>query len=90
MFERGLDIAGHRATQLVPEMLLQSDLVLVMEKHQQQVVENMQPAAKGRVFLLGHWSNQEIHDPFQQEMRVYREVLGMIDQEIAEWMERIG
>jgi len=90
MHERGLDISGHRATQLVPDMLLQMDLVLVMEKQQQQFVEKMQPAAKGRIFRLGHWGNQEIQDPYKQEMRVYREVLGMIDRGIADWMERIG
>jgi len=90
MRERGLDISGHRATQLIPQMLLQTDLVLVMEKEQQRAVEKIQPAATGRVFRLGHWKDFDIPDPFRQETRVYREVLGMIDEGVADWMERIG
>ena len=90
MQERGLDISGHRATQLIPQMLLQTDLVLVMEKEQQRAVERMQPAATGRVFRLGHWGDYDIPDPFRQETGVYREVLGMIDTGVADWMERIG
>lgn len=88
--ERALDISSHRATQLVPQMLLQTDLVLVMEKEQQRAVEKMQPAATGRIFRLGHWGDYDIPDPFRQETRVYREVLGMIDEGVADWMERIG
>lgn len=89
MASRGLDISGHRATQLVPDMLLQADLVLVMEKEQQQVVERMQPAARGRVFRLGEWSQIDIPDPYRQSIEVYREVLDMIDKGISDWMERI-
>jgi len=90
MQERAIDVSGHRATQLIPDMLLQADLVLVMEKAQQRAVEKMQPAATGRVFRLGHWDGVDIPDPFRQETRVYREVLGMIDQGIEAWMERIS
>ena len=90
MLERGLDISGHRAVQLVPEMLLHSDLVLVMEKEQQRIVERMQPAAKGRVYRLGHWGEFDTPDPYGQEIHKYREILGMIDRGVTDWMERLG
>ena len=89
MLERGLDISSHRATQLVPEMLLHSDLVLVMEKQQQRKVETMQPAAKGRIYRLGHWGDFDTPDPYGQEINKYREILGMIDRGVTDWMERI-
>ena len=90
MMSRGLDISGHRATQLVPDMLLQTDLVLVMEKGQQQAVERMQPAARGRVFRLGEWREFDIPDPYRQSIEVYNQVLSMIDQGVSDWMERIS
>lgn len=90
MAERGLDISGHRAIQLIPDSLLQMDLVLVMEKTQQQAVEKLQPAARGRVFRLGEWGDFDIPDPYRQNMDVYRNILSMIDRGLSDWMERIN
>jgi protein-tyrosine phosphatase len=86
MRERGLDISRHRAVQVVPEALIQADLVLVMENEQQQAIERMQPAVKGRAFMLGEWGGFEIPDPYRQEIDVYRRVLGMIDRGVEEWI----
>jgi len=89
MADRDLDIAEHRAIQLEPDMLIQTDLVLVMEKAQQQHVERMQPAAKGRVFRLGEWSEADIPDPYGKGKEVYNKVLNMIDSGVSDWLERI-
>lgn len=89
MADRGVDIAKHRAVQLIPEMLIKTDLVLVMEKAQQQYVERMQPAAKGRVFRLGEWSESDIPDPYGHGKEVYNKVLNMIDSGVSDWLERI-
>lgn len=90
MKERGLDISAHRAMQLAPDMLLKADLVLVMDKTQQQKVETWQPAARGRIFRLGKWSDCDIPDPYGMNEAVYRDVFNLIDQGTVNWMERLA
>lgn len=87
--ECDLDISAHRAIQLVPGMLLKADLVLVMDKTQQQKVETWQPAARGRIFRLGKWDNCDIPDPYGQDEAMYRDVFKLIDQGITSWVERL-
>ena len=87
--ECGLDISAHRAIQLVPDMLLKADLVLVMDKTQQQKVETWQPVARGRIFRLGEWDDCDIPDPYGQNKTIYRDVFKLIDQGINSWMERL-
>ncbi len=88
--EYGLDISAHRAIQLVPDMLLKADLVLVMDKTQQQKTETWQPAARGRIFRLGEWDDCDIPDPYGQDEAIYRDVFNLIDQGINSWMERLN
>lgn len=89
MSDRGFDITAHRAIQLVPDMLLHADLVLVMENKQRQIAEQLQPAARGRVYLLGEWGGFEVADPYRQGMNAYKEALYLIDRGVSDWVERI-
>ena len=66
MQSRGIDLSGHRATQLTSERLRWADLVLVMEKHHRDAVLAMDPTARGKTFLLGHWTETEIPDPYRR------------------------
>ena len=88
--ECGLDISAHRAVQLAPDMLLKADLVLVMDKTQQQKAEAWQPAATGRIFRLGEWDACDIPDPYGQSETIYRDVFKLIDQGVDSWMERLA
>lgn len=63
MLERGLDISRHRGRQLTPEVALASDLVLVMDDDLKAAVQQLAPAARGRVYRLGHFAKFDIPDP---------------------------
>lgn len=88
----GLDLAAHRGRQLTPEMLLDSDLTLVMESRQAAACARLATSVHGRVFLLGHWrptGEQEIPDPFHRGQAFYRRVLDQISICVADWVPRI-
>lgn len=79
MRERGLDLSGHRARQLVPALVSAADLVLVMDSAQQRAVEAMLPAARGRVQRLGRWGGFDVPDPYRQERPAFEQALAMIE-----------
>ena len=87
--ERGLDISGHRARQLTPELLNEADLVLVMEVGHKRAIELEDATARGKVFRLGEWRDKDIRDPFQQPKTEFERVLREIDACIETWVERL-
>lgn len=78
MAERGLDISGHRARQLTPELARAFELILVMEKEHVRRVEGIFPGARGRVHRIGRWGNFDVPDPFRRERVVFEEALALI------------
>lgn len=87
---QGIDLEPHRATQLSLDQLRQADLVLVMEKHHRQAVLDMDPAARGKTFLLGHWINLEIPDPYRRGEEAHKKALQLIDQAISPWISKLS
>ena len=85
----GIDISGHRASQLTRRMCLESELVLVMDREQRQRVEKLYPEACGRVFRLGEFTDKDIPDPYRLPERAFRDALGLIEQAVARWLQRI-
>lgn len=93
MAERGLDLSGHRARQLTPELVRAFDLVLVMESDHQRAVEAMVPSARGRVHRIGRWGNFDVPDPYRKDRRAFEHALALIergvdDLEKAFWPRR--
>jgi len=89
MQEQGVDLGAHRATQLTLEHLRWADLILVMEEHHRQAVLQLDPAARGKTFLLGHWMDTEIPDPYRQGPEVHADALRLINEAIALWLEKL-
>ena len=89
MRERGLDISGHRARQLTPELVHAADLVLVMESGHKKAIEAEDPTTWGKVFRLGEWRDIDIADPFRQPREAYEAALELIDKSVADWVERL-
>ena len=83
MQERGIDLTAHRARQLTPELIRGSDLILVMEQGHQRAVEDMLPAARGRVFTLGKWGGFEVPDPYRKDRAAFEHAAALIDQGVA-------
>jgi protein-tyrosine phosphatase len=90
MLSRSIDLTTHRASQLTREQLRQAELVLVMEKRHRTAVLDLDPTARGKTFLLGHWSNSEIADPYQRGSEAHAQALRSIEDGLASWMEKMG
>jgi protein-tyrosine-phosphatase len=50
--QEGIDISAHRARQLTRQMVVSSDIVLAMDRKQEEYIIQLAPEAKNRVFLL--------------------------------------
>jgi protein-tyrosine phosphatase len=90
--ERGIDLTGHRARQLTPELLARFDLVLVMEAAQQRRLVTLAPAARARVQLIGGYSGFDVPDPYGEPRAAFVRALGLIERglddfERAFWKE---
>ena len=90
MSARGLDLEPHRARQLDSELARWADLILVMEQAHRDAVSDIEPTARGKVYLLGHWDGgKDVPDPYQRPDAVYDEALTLIDQALASWVKRL-
>ncbi len=86
--EIGVDLSGHRAHPLPPDLARRADLVLVMTEQQRRTVLAEQPSLARRVELLDP-SGREIPDPYGRSDDVYRATRERIAEAIsvraAEW-----
>jgi len=78
--EDGLDLSGHRARMLSPDLVASADLILTMSRTHLARVEALGGA--GKTFLLGEFGGSgratEIGDPFGADVAVYRETLAQL------------
>ena len=77
--DRGIDISGHRARPITPELVAGADLVLVMEAAQQQAIERLAPSARGRVHRLGRFGGFDVEDPYRQPRAAFERALRDIE-----------
>jgi protein-tyrosine phosphatase len=89
MRSRGLDISGHRATQINREMCLRSELVLVMSTDQRKQVEKEYPTSKGRIFRIGEFEKLDVPDPYGGPLAAFETALKLIDHAARAWLQRI-
>ena len=87
LLEHGVDGSTHRGRQVTRDLLLQSDLILVMEKSHIAVIGRSAPEVSGKVFLLGKWqADKEIPDPYGQSRPSFDHVYQLIDRGISGWL----
>lgn len=87
MGEHGVDGSGHRARQVTPELLRESDLILGMEKSHLTALARLAPEASGKMFLLDKWVGaRDIPDPYRQQRPAFEHVYTLIDQGIRSWL----
>ncbi|MDT8453439.1 MAG: low molecular weight protein-tyrosine-phosphatase [Gammaproteobacteria bacterium] len=87
--EQGIDIRGHRARQLDAALVKEFELILVMEAWQQQEIESLYPFARGRVHLLGKWTQTEIADPYKKPKASFVAAFEQIDRACEAWCKKI-
>lgn len=90
MRERGLDLGGHRATLLTPQMVEQADLVLTMTAAHRAQVLRACPEAEAKVFSLGEYAggSQDIADPLGRPLDDYRACAAQLEELITRALAR--
>jgi protein-tyrosine phosphatase len=89
MKQIGIDISGHRAKQLTEELVGTSDLILVMEKQHVEESLFLFPYARGKIFLLGEWSDFEVPDPCGRSSDFFLHVRNLIERGFQDWLGKI-
>ncbi len=90
LIANGYHLSNHIARQLQIKMIQEADLVLVMEKIQQQKLMQIYPAYSGKVMLLGQWlDNQEINDPYGKSEEVFALVFRQIEMACYAWGQKL-
>lgn len=87
--DRGLDVSLHRARQLDAPLASSFDLLLVMEKAQKRWITANIPQARGRTFVLGHWRDVEIPDPYGAPIEDYEQACRLIEACAGDWLDRL-
>ncbi|MFH1622476.1 MAG: hypothetical protein ABIA97_05070, partial [Candidatus Omnitrophota bacterium] len=75
--QEGIDISNHYAQRITVDILKRYDLILVMQRFQEEALLKNYSFLKGRVYLLKEFSkfnnnNLEIEDPIGRGMEVYK------------------
>lgn len=80
--EEGIDASGHRGKNINKDILKRSDIIFVMEKFHKDVIINMMPEIKDKVRFLKEGA--DILDPIGRSVEEYKNVLGVIKQEVED------
>ncbi len=89
MGELDIDITGHRARQIHPDMVNIADLVLVMESVHKHAIDDADPTVRGKVHRIGEWQGRDVADPFQRPIVAYEAALADIQAGVTSWAEKI-
>lgn len=87
--EQGVALDAHHAQQIDIALTRWADLIVVMEQHHLDEVQALDPTARGKTFLLGHWLGISIPDPFQRDEAVHRAVGQQISDAVDSWLKRL-
>lgn len=88
MDELGVPMQAHRARQIKVEHTRWADLILVMQSHHLEYVLSMDPTARGKTFLMGHWSKREVPDPYRKGEAAHRAAYDLIRADAVAWLGR--
>lgn len=85
----GLDISSHRGRQVTIDMLRWADLVLVMEKRQQQCLLERYPWLNGKIFRFGEPLKVDVPDPHGRPESAFALVWNFIEKLTPYWVEKL-
>src|SRR5471030_1889004 len=84
--ENGLSLEGHLARQITSAMCHSSDLILVMETAQINVVCRVAPEVRGKIMLFGHWNGKkDIVNPYRKSREAYEFVYRLLEESALQW-----
>ncbi|MCK5895814.1 MAG: low molecular weight phosphotyrosine protein phosphatase [Cocleimonas sp.] len=90
MRQKNIRLDEHKAQQIDPSLVFQSDLILAMEKKHVHAIQAQFPEARGKVFLIGKWADeQEIPDPYRKGNDAFELALSLIETGVEDWLKKI-
>ena len=91
MAERGIDIAEHRARTVSAPDVAAADLILVMSREHQHVLENTWPQYQWKVHRLSEMAGKrrDVQDPYGGPIEEYRACADVIAEYIDQGLEQI-
>lgn len=88
--QHGLSLDGHVARQLTRSLCQDADLILVMEKGHLCAVTAIDPSARGKTMLFGHWLGEsEVPDPYRLSREAYEHVYQLLERGADSWVKRL-
>ena len=87
--EHGVSLTSHHGCQVSIALTRWAELILAMEPHHLDAIQELDPTTRGKTFLLGHWSSMTIPDPYRQPEAAYRLAFGQITQAVTDWQDRL-
>ena len=89
--ERELDLTGHRARKLSPEIVSEADLIFVMTPGHLEPVKHM--GGRGKAHVIDEYAsgsaNQGISDPYGGDLETYRHTADLLEQELEKLFDRL-
>lgn len=85
----GIPMEAHRARQIQREHVRWADIIFVMQAHHLDYILALDPSARGKAFLLGHWSRSEVPDPYQRGAASHRTAYELVHKEVLAWSRRL-
>lgn len=90
-WRHGISLEGHRARRLTPQLMRESDLILVMEPAHLRFISSMAPEIRGKSLLFGQWLEpQDIPDPYRKSHEAFDYVFGLLGKASQEWAHRLS
>lgn len=78
--ERGIDLRGHRSQPLTPQLLKETDIILVMEESHRRSIFYMAPEHLAKVYLLAEMAGKhdDVTDPFGGTLTEYAQTADLL------------
>ena len=90
LLNKKIDCSAHKARQLSSDIVISSDLVIVMESSHKYYIENNFTSSCGKVFLLGEWGGCfEVPDPFNKSLDFFIETQRLIEKGLQFWLKKL-
>ena len=87
MSRRGIDLSGHNSIVVTPELIHQSDEILVMTESHRQSIVRMVPSAADRAHLL--LGDRDIRDPIGAAEEDYEECARILEDGLAVRLDEV-
>jgi protein-tyrosine-phosphatase len=90
--ERDVDLTGHRARMLTPEIVSEADLIFVMTPAHLEQVKQM--GGRGKVHVIDEYAsgaaNEGIADPYGGDLEAYRQTADTLERELEKLFDRLA